>query len=157
MESLGLDWKLFLAQIVNFGILFFVLSKFIYKPISKLLEERKKKIEESLLNSKKIEERLEKLEVKEKEVIKKAEGLALEKREELLGLAEKEKEEVIESAKEAARRETQKAMDRVKAYESDLYEDIKKRVMGEAVAEVVKTLEKTSKAKNYPMLKKIIK
>lgn len=146
-----------MAQIVNFGVLFFVLSKFIYKPISKLLEDRKKKIEESFLNSKKIEERLEKLEVKEREVMKKAESLAMEKRDELLGLAEKEKEEVIENAKEIARRESAKAIDRVKAYKSDLYEDIKKRVMGEAIAEIVKTLEKTSKAKNYPMLKKIIK
>jgi len=36
----GIDWKLFLAQIVNFSVILFVLRKFAYQPILKMLRER---------------------------------------------------------------------------------------------------------------------
>lgn len=49
---------LLVAQVVNFLILLFILKKFLYKPILKVLEERKKKIEESLKNAEAIEKRL---------------------------------------------------------------------------------------------------
>ena len=37
MEALGLDWKLLVAQMVNFGLLFFVLKKVLYKPLIKAI------------------------------------------------------------------------------------------------------------------------
>lgn len=51
MEALGIDLKLLLAQIVNFTILFVVLSKFLYKPITKMLDDREKKIGKGLKDS----------------------------------------------------------------------------------------------------------
>ena len=42
MEKLGIEPQLLLAQLVNFGIIIFVLSKFLYKPILDMLEKRKK-------------------------------------------------------------------------------------------------------------------
>ena len=62
MESLGIDLKLIIIQIINFGLLLFLLTKFLYKPILRLLDERKKKIEESLANAQKIAEEKVKLE-----------------------------------------------------------------------------------------------
>ena len=44
-SQLGIDWKLLLAQGVNFVILLIVLTKFVYKPLIKIVEERRKKIE----------------------------------------------------------------------------------------------------------------
>lgn len=44
-SQLGIDPKLLLAQGVNFVILLIVLTKFVYKPLMKMVEERRQKIE----------------------------------------------------------------------------------------------------------------
>ena len=43
-SALGLDLRIFIAQFINFAVLVFVLYRFAYNPILKLLEERKEKI-----------------------------------------------------------------------------------------------------------------
>ncbi len=44
LDAFGIDWKLLLAQLVNFGVLFVALTWFLYKPVMKTLDERKAKI-----------------------------------------------------------------------------------------------------------------
>ena len=39
-----IDWKLILAQLVNFGVVFFVLYRFALKPLGKLMNERSETI-----------------------------------------------------------------------------------------------------------------
>ena len=51
----GLNWKLFLAQLINFAIVLFVLWKWVWKPVTSGMEARTKKIEDSLLTANKIE------------------------------------------------------------------------------------------------------
>ena len=46
--QLGIDWKLFLSQTVNFFILLIVLTFFVYKPLIKIIKERNQKIKEGL-------------------------------------------------------------------------------------------------------------
>ena len=47
------------AQAVNFVILLLILNKFLYKPVLKVLHERKETVVTSLLNAEKIEHRLQ--------------------------------------------------------------------------------------------------
>ncbi len=47
-----IDWKLILAQIVNFGIVFFVLYRFAIKPLARVMDERKETIKKSLDDAK---------------------------------------------------------------------------------------------------------
>jgi F-type H+-transporting ATPase subunit b len=54
MQSLGLDWRILLAQTISFSIVFFVLWKFAYGPIFAMLQARREKIAESLANAEKI-------------------------------------------------------------------------------------------------------
>lgn len=54
----GLNWKLLLIQAVNFGLLLAVLSYFLYKPILKILDERKARIAEGVRKSEEAEKRL---------------------------------------------------------------------------------------------------
>ncbi len=79
LEKLGIDFKLLIAQLVNFFILFFVLYKFAYKPILGALERRSKRIEQSLEDAKKIDENLKNSEAayaaKMAEAEKKAESI----------------------------------------------------------------------------------
>jgi len=46
--SLGISLPLLLAFLINFMILFVLLGKFLYKPVLKMLDERSKKIKESM-------------------------------------------------------------------------------------------------------------
>ncbi len=53
---LGLNWKLFIAQLINFGIVLFVLWKWVFGPVAKGLSNRTAKIEASLEEAQKIAE-----------------------------------------------------------------------------------------------------
>lgn len=41
-EAFGIDWRLLIAQAVNFGIVLVALTYFLYKPVMKTLDERRK-------------------------------------------------------------------------------------------------------------------
>ena len=72
MDKLGIELPLLLAQIVNFTIMVVILSKLMYKPLLKVLNERKKKIEEGLKFAEKAQIEEEKLEEKKKQIISEA-------------------------------------------------------------------------------------
>ena len=57
-EQLGLDWKLLLSQAVNFLLLLFLLRKFAYLPLLKILKERRARIEEGLAKATEADKRL---------------------------------------------------------------------------------------------------
>ncbi|MBI2637670.1 MAG: F0F1 ATP synthase subunit B, partial [Candidatus Sungbacteria bacterium] len=48
LQNFGIEWKLLLAQLVNFAVLFFVLKKFAYGPVLEMLRERRQKIADGL-------------------------------------------------------------------------------------------------------------
>jgi F-type H+-transporting ATPase subunit b len=48
IQKFGLETKLFLFQLANFLIIVFILRKFLFAPLRKMLEKRKHKIEQSL-------------------------------------------------------------------------------------------------------------
>ncbi|MFA7253944.1 MAG: F0F1 ATP synthase subunit B [Patescibacteria group bacterium] len=87
MEALGIDLKLMIAQVVNFGILFFLLSKFAYKPIVKMIEERQTKVEQGL---------------KDAEAAGKSRSEAEIDAEKIREQAYKDANEILKNAKEAA-------------------------------------------------------
>lgn len=70
IATLGLNWKLFLAQLVNFTVVLLVLWKWVFKPVAGALEGRRQRIEESVKKAAEIESRLRALEESEAETIK---------------------------------------------------------------------------------------
>lgn len=48
VHKLGIDWRLLIASIVNFFLLFFILRKYAYRPILGMLEKREKMIADSV-------------------------------------------------------------------------------------------------------------
>lgn len=72
MKELGIEPVLLLAQIVNFGIILFVLKKFLYKPILSMLDKRKAEIEEGLAAAAKATRSEEKQKEKEAELLMQA-------------------------------------------------------------------------------------
>lgn len=119
MEKLGIETFSLLTQIFNFLLLVFLLTKFLYTPILKKLEERRKKIEEGLMYAQKMKEEAEKSERVREEIIAKAkeEGKKLieeakksakVKEREMIAKAEKEAKGLLEKAKEEIELERRK-------------------------------------------------
>jgi F-type H+-transporting ATPase subunit b len=71
-EQFGVTWPMFIAQLVLFIIVYFVLNRFAFGPLLKVLEERRKRIEEGQLNAEKIKKQLAEAELRYQEVLRKA-------------------------------------------------------------------------------------
>lgn len=95
LEKFGVDPLLLLAQIVNFTILLLLLKLFLYKPILKILEERKKKVEHSIKSAEAIERKLAKVE---------------EEQQKFLDQAKNEANKIIAEAKSEAKELTEKTI-----------------------------------------------
>jgi len=140
INQFGIEWKILVAQMVNFFILLVVLRKFAYGPILNILRERKKKIEEGLLAAEESQKKLGEAE-KEKEgiltearkeslgIIQKSEHAAKEKGDQILAEATKKVEGVVEEGKLKIREE------QLKMKESVYRES--KEFLREAVAKII--------------------
>ncbi|MEK9132245.1 MAG: F0F1 ATP synthase subunit B [Patescibacteria group bacterium] len=62
LTKLGVDWKLLIAQVINFFILMVVLYKLVYKPVLDLLDKRAKTIEKGVADARESEKRLQEIE-----------------------------------------------------------------------------------------------
>ncbi|HWB60898.1 MAG TPA: F0F1 ATP synthase subunit B [Chthoniobacteraceae bacterium] len=71
-ETFGVEWPKFIAQVILFIIVYLILKKFAFDPIIAMLEERRKRIEESMLNAEKIKQQLAESEARYKEILSKA-------------------------------------------------------------------------------------
>jgi len=72
LSKFGVDWPHFIAQLILFLIVYFVLNRFAFAPLLKVLEERRKRIEEGQLNAEKIKKQLAEAELRYQEVLRKA-------------------------------------------------------------------------------------
>lgn len=88
LSDFGVEPILLLAQVVNFIVLLYILKRFLYKPILKILDERKRKIETSVKQSEEIQKKLD--EVSQKQI-------------EILDKAKEESEQIIKNAKNEAK------------------------------------------------------
>jgi len=162
LGKLGIDWKLLLAQAVNFLIVLVVLTKFVYRPVVKFLDERRARIEQSLKEAQRIEAELKAMEVKRSEVerearqqaqviLKQAEAEAERQRQETLVRVRVEAEKVVADARIKFQAEQDEAMRTMRREAARLVvaavtkvvgkipgAEIDKKLAEEAVAEVAK-------------------
>lgn len=128
LGTFGLRGDLFAAQLVNFLLVLFVLWRFAYKPILRLLEEREAKIAKSVVDAEGIEARVREFEVERdallttarkdaQEIVMTAIAQSEERKTEMTEAAKREVERVIAKGKqqlavdkEAILRETRKDM-----------------------------------------------
>ena len=75
-ETFGVNWPLFISQLISFVIVAFLLQKFAYKPILQMLDERRRRIEESLVNAEKIKVELAQAESTRRQLISDASAQA---------------------------------------------------------------------------------
>src|SRR5205085_4071304 len=75
-ETFGFDVWIFLSQVISFVIVALVLRQFAYKPILAILEERRQRIAEGLLNAEKIKQQLAEAEQRYADILAKANAQA---------------------------------------------------------------------------------
>ncbi len=117
LHNFGFDPVLFGAQIVNFLIIFFILKRFLYKPVLEMLKKRKDAIKQGLQDAEAARLKLEDVAKKEKEILRSAQTESSKiieeaKRQSTLILVEAEKNAKIQAdrtIKEANQRITEEA------------------------------------------------
>ncbi len=145
-ETFGLEWQLVVAQIVNFIIIYFILKKYLYKPLLKMIKQRQDLAKESVEKSAESEKALEKAEAQEKVIIQKAQASskqiiadAKDSAEEIVKEAElkakKQTETMLAEAKVQIEQETAQAQAQLNAYVSKLSIALLKKSLGNVFTE----------------------
>jgi F-type H+-transporting ATPase subunit b len=139
LDKIGINPTSLLAQVINFGLLFFILTRLLYKPVLRLFEERAKKIAQGLQAA---EDNL-----KEKEKLEESKKLEMHKtRTEMEKLFTKAKEEakvigaeIVKKAQEEAKKEAEKEYQKLT---QRLYEE-EKLLKGKVSKLVIELTKKT--------------
>jgi len=92
-ETFGVNWPLFLSNVISFLLVCWLLNMFAYKPVLKMLEARRQRIAEGLANAEQIKRRLAATEAQHAKVMQQA---------------NEEAQKVIEEARAAAETLAQK-------------------------------------------------
>ncbi|MFA6146332.1 MAG: F0F1 ATP synthase subunit B [Patescibacteria group bacterium] len=153
-----IDFKLFLAQLINFAIIFFVLYKFAFKPIAKIMEERTVTIEKSLNDAKEVEKKLAETNLEQTKILNGAKKDALAIVESANQSAEINKQKLIEKTKleVAAIFESEKA--KITQEKEESLKDIKREMADLVVLAVEKVLkEKMTDVKDKKIIEDLIK
>lgn len=84
----GINWKLLTIQAVNFGLLLFVLHRYLYKPVLTMVDTRRAKIERAIKDAEQMESDLGRAEAEKVSILR----MATEKGDELILMAKKHAE-----------------------------------------------------------------
>jgi F-type H+-transporting ATPase subunit b len=58
MEKLGINWGLLIAQIFNVVLLVWLLTRYLYRPVLNMLNERTRRVQEGLQDAERVKEQL---------------------------------------------------------------------------------------------------
>jgi F-type H+-transporting ATPase subunit b len=71
-KNFGVEWPMFIAQLVVFAVVYFILKKYAFGPIVNVLEQRRLKIVEAMANADKVKKELASAEASKKQVLAEA-------------------------------------------------------------------------------------
>lgn len=106
IKNFGLNPVLLAAQVVNILIVFFILKKFLYKPILEVLGKRQVTIKEGLKAAEDARIKLEKVVVEEKNILRTAQLQS----KKIIEDAKLESEEIAKQMNEVSRKQTEKLL-----------------------------------------------
>jgi len=161
ISTFHIDWKLMIAQLINFGLVFCAFYLLAAKPLKNLIQSRTEEINTGLLNAKQNVEILKATEKEYKEIISKAKSEAdllfkeakkeaLAKKTEMLEQAKIEVASIVDSGKKNLENEKIKMVADAKKEIVSLVMDVTKKVIGKEVGpsfnqSAIKELESMSK------------
>ena len=143
LAGLGINVPTLLAQVVNVVILLVVLYFVAYKPVMRMLDERSKRIKDSMEEADAIKEQVA---LTEKEVKKQLAAASKEGRERIDQSA-KAGEEVKEKARQGARQEAEaliiRARDEIKRERDEAISELRKEVVDLTIAAAEKVIDRS--------------
>jgi F-type H+-transporting ATPase subunit b len=140
VQKFGLESKLFLFQLINFLFVVFILKKFLFAPLKKMLDERRHKIEQSL---------------KDAESTKTALENASKEKNKILADAKANADILTKSAKISIDEEKLKATAQARLRSEQILEDAKRQVTAE-FSDMSKQIGKTSIDISSKVLAKVL-
>ncbi|MEK7452295.1 MAG: F0F1 ATP synthase subunit B [Patescibacteria group bacterium] len=152
IATLGINPQIFLAQLFNFVVVLLVLWKFAYKPLVKILDDRSKKIEDSLNMSKDVALRVSALEKDQKNLIANAKSDAAQILDMARTEAETRKQEMLASAKTEVERVVLQGKEQLRAEKINMIREAKAELIQIAVAATKKILEESIDEKKSSLL-----
>ena len=143
-DTFGWNLWLFLSQVISFVIVAVLLKRFAYKPILAVLEERRQRIAEGLLNADKIKQQLAEAEQRYQEILAKgnneAQKMIDEARASAGVIAERKQQEaivaaeqILAKAREASVLEHERTMSQLKRELGRLVIDTTAKVTGKVL------------------------
>lgn len=138
-REFGVDWPHFIAQIVSFLIVAFLLHRFAYRRVVDMLEERRQRIAEGLANAEKIKAELASTEAKRQEVVAEANAQAQKLIEEARAAAARVQEQETQKATAAAEQIISKAREAAAADHARMLAELKREV-GRLVVQTTATV-----------------
>ncbi|BAV58972.1 hypothetical protein AGMMS49929_09840 [Endomicrobiia bacterium] len=149
IQKFGLEAKLFLFQLINFLIIVFILKKFLFAPLKKILDERKRKIEQSLQDAENAKIVLENASEEKKNILAKAKSSAdtlmatvkvsiKETKEKAVIEAKQRSEQIIDEAKQKAATEFESMNKKIGKISVDISGKVMSKVLSDLFTETEK-------------------
>jgi F-type H+-transporting ATPase subunit b len=127
-RTFAVDWPHFISQVISFCIVAVALYYWAYKPILKVLEDRRQRIAEGLANADKIKAELAKTEAARKEVLDQANAQADKLIQEARAAAARVQEQETQKAIAAAEQIISKAHEAAAADHARMLADLKREI-----------------------------
>jgi F-type H+-transporting ATPase subunit b len=127
-RTFGVDWSHLVSQIISFSIVCILLYLLAYKPVLRMLNERRQLIAQGLANSEKIRAELAKTEAQREEVLAQANAQASQFLEEARGAAARLREQETQKATAAAEQIMARAREASAADHTQMLAQLKREV-----------------------------
>ena len=137
-SNFGVTWPKFIAQVILFLVVYWVLNKYAFGPVLKMLTERRRRIEEGQHNAERIKKQLADAELRYQEVLRKANEDATKLLEEARTSSDAISQKQLQQAIKDAEGIIAKAQDTIVQERNKMVSEVKK----EMVDLVVKTTAK---------------
>tara|TARA_Y100001970_G_scaffold83689_1_gene105769 strand:- start:1301 stop:1846 length:546 start_codon:yes stop_codon:yes gene_type:complete len=149
---------LYIWTIITFLLLFYVLAKFAWKPLLKMLEERENLIKSSLDDAEKARQELEKINSESEVIISQARSEAQSILSDGKAAAEKIKDDTIAKAKDEASKIREDAKHQIQVEKDKAITDIKKEVVDLSISVAEKLINKNiSEQDNSSLIEESLK
>jgi len=157
IETFHIDWKIIIAQAVNFALVFIILYLFALKPLNKLMQERQLKITKGINDAKENEIILSQTEKNYEETLANARIEAQAIFQNVKREAELKKEEIIKEAREEASLMIENGKKILESEKKKMISDEHEEILYMVMKSTEKLLgEKSDSALNQRSIKEVI-
>ncbi len=154
LGTIGFDWRVALANLVSFLIIFYILKKYVFGPVGKTIEERKKTIDDGINKAKQSETELLVAQQKAEEELKEAKNKA----NQIIAEAKQSGDDLVTRAKEEASKKADEAMDQanknIEKRKEQMERDVLEKTAGLVSLGVAKILDEDIDTKQNESISK---